>query len=585
VARFRPSISFLSARTARPADQDGAGDQDGASAEGGTVPRSARIARRATAAVAVGSIFAVMLVACGGNEPSAPQTARVTRASVSSGVTSTGSLSAITEQNLGFRQGGQLTSVAVRVGDRVTAGQVLATIDDFQLRQTLAQQQAQLNSQQAVLNRLVGDPSVSGAQDSLGVSRDILDATQDQVDAQKRADKKAVDQAEKQLSVDKKALDQAEDQLSLVKSACKSSSGSSSSSSSSSSAQLNKSIEKALKALQDGDTEAASKLLPGLTGLLAGSGSSGSSSCQQQQASAQSSVTQAEQRVQTDRTNLEAAKQQVKVDEAAGQVSIENSRSGVVTAQNNLDSSRNDRPFNIAQQRALVVNGEALVRAAQRDVDDATLRAPVDATVSAINGTVGEFLSPSAGTTALAPGSDASIPGIEEGQSQAAGNVATVPRPGGSQFIVLGDVNRLQVVLPFEESDAAQIQPNQKVSVGFDAFPELDSDGTVLSVAPSGTAISGVISYYVTVVLNQGDPRLKDGQTARATVITQQLDNVLSVPNAAVRREGNASTVVVVGPNGEQRPVTFQPGVVGADRTQVISGLFDGQEVVVPSAR
>jgi HlyD family secretion protein len=107
----------------------------------------------------------------------------------------------------------------------------------------------------------------------------------------------------------------------------------------------------------------------------------------------------------------------------------------------------------------------------------------------------------------------------------------------------------------------------------------------VLSVAPSGTAISGIISYYVTVVLNEGDPRLKDGQTARATVVTQQVDNVLSVPNAAVRRQGSDSTVVVIGPNGEQRPVTFQAGVVGAERTQVISGLFDGQEVVIPAAR
>ena len=76
-----------------------------------------------------------------------------------------------------------------------------------------------------------------------------------------------------------------------------------------------------------------------------------------------------------------------------------------------------------------------------------------------------------------------------------------------------------------------------------------------------------------------------DGQTARATVVTQQLDNVLSVPNVAVRRLGDRSEVTVVGPNGEQRPVTFQPGVVGAERTQVLSGLFDGQEVVLPSGR
>ena len=95
--------------------------------------------------------------------------------------------------------------MAVKVGDRVTAGQVLATIDDFALRQLLAQQQAQLNSQQAVLNRIINGTQVSGARDYLGQSQKILGATKDQVDAVQEADKSAVDRAEKQLSVDKKA--------------------------------------------------------------------------------------------------------------------------------------------------------------------------------------------------------------------------------------------------------------------------------------------------------------------------------------------------------------------------------------------
>jgi HlyD family secretion protein len=534
--------------------------------------------QRSAAAVAVGALIALVLVACSSDESDAPQTARVTRASVTSGVTSTGSLTAITEQNLGFSQGGKITSVAVKVGDRVTAGQILATIDDFALRQTLAQQQAQLTSQEAVLNRIVNGTQVSGAQDSLSQAQEILDATEEQADAVEEADKSAVDRAEKQLSVDKKALDQAKKQRRLVKEGCDGSSGGSS---------LSSSTEKALKKLREGDTEGAASSVPDLTSLLSSSSGS-SSSCEQQVAAAETAVINAERQVEASRTALDAAEQKQEVDAASGQVSIENSRQGVVTAQNTLDSASSDRPFNIDQQRALVANGQALVRDAQRKVDDATLKAPVDGTVSAINGAVGEFLSPSSGVTAQAPGSDAAIPGTESaggtGAAAAAG-VATATRPGGSQFIVLEDVNQLQVVLPFEESDAAQILPNQNVTVGFDAIPDLTRDGRVLSVAPSGTAISGIISYYVTVVLNQTDPRLKDGQTARATVVTQQLDNVLSVPNSAVRRQGAQSEVTVIGPNGEQRPVTFQPGVVGAERTQVLSGLFDGQEVVIPAGR
>ena len=138
----------------------------------------------------------------------------------------------------------------------------------------------------------------------------------------------------------------------------------------------------------------------------------------------------AERQVEASRTSLEAARQKQDVDAASGQVSIENSRQSVVTAQNTLDTTSTDRPFNIEQQRALVANGQALVRAAQRDVDDATLRAPVDGTVSAINGAVGEFLSPSSGTTALAPGSDAAIPGTDGGRRHRRGRRRRPPRPG-----------------------------------------------------------------------------------------------------------------------------------------------------------
>ena len=412
----RQSITKLAARlrsALRPTPADGQGPS----------PRFSPTVQRSSAAVAVGALIAVVLVACGSDETNAPQTARVTRASVTSGVTSTGSLTAITEQNLGFVQGGKVTSVAVKVGDRVTAGQVLATIDDFALRQTLAQQQAQLTSQQAVLDRIVNGTQVPGAQDTLGQARQILDATEDQADQVQQADKSAVNRAEKQLGVDKKALDQAKKQRRLVKDACDGSSGSSSGSS------LSESTEKALKKLREGDTDGASESLPDLTSLLS-SASGSSSSCQQQIAAAETSVINAERQVEASRTSLDAAEQKQDVDAASGQVSIENARQGVVTAQNTLNSESSDRPFNIDQQRALVSNGEALVRAAQRNVDDATLKAPVDGTVSAINGTVGEFLSPSSGVTAQAPGSDAAIPGTEGSGCAPARRPAWPPRAG-----------------------------------------------------------------------------------------------------------------------------------------------------------
>jgi HlyD family secretion protein len=299
----------------------------------------------------------------------------------------------------------------------------------------------------------------------------------------------------------------------------------------------------------------------------------------------QANVVNARGAVLSDKTALAAAQQKENVDRAQGRVSIEDARQNVVTAQNSLESAATERPFDIDQQVAIVASYAAQVAAAQRDVDNTVLRAPVAGTVAVINGTIGEYVQASTGTSPLAPGVNAPIPGLNgvtSSTSSSLGNPATgAQRPGGTQFIVLDDVNSFQVVVPFEESDAAKVAPNQKVNVTFDAIPDLTRAGTVVSVAPAGSNISSVINYYVTIVLNETDPRLKDGQTAQARVITNQVDDVLTVPNSAVRKRGDQSTVTAIDVNGAQQQVRFQAGLVGDDRTQVISGLREGQQVVL----
>lgn len=508
------------------------------------------------------------LTSCSGSQPAAPTFDTVTRGTVSTGVTASGALAAVTSEQLGFTQGGKLTSVEVKVGQRVAKGDVLATIDSKTAKQVLKQAEANVEAQAAGLGGASDNPAVQNAAATLARARHVVLESEQQGAASTRADSNAVSRAKKQKSTDEHAKGDAEDAVHDVQNACDD-------------AQDN--AQKAAAAAAAAGANPANPSAATVAASAASSAASAATSACGAVGSAEAGVTAAKQRIVADETGIVAAEQRKRVDDAALDVAEANANQGVATAQGVYDAAVAARPHTLDQQQALVDAAEAQVNAAQKTVDDAVLRAPRAGTISVINGTKGEFLSPSTGTSALAPGSKAAIPGASGAGAASAPGAASPTRPGGSQFIVLSGLDQLQVVLPFEESDAAQIKAGQDVDVQLDAIPDLMAKGTVASVAPTATPIAGVVSYYATVDLDTRDPRERDGQTARATVFTQVHDDVLTVPSSAVHQQGGASTVVVYEPSGEQRTVNVEAGLVGPDRTEVVSGLKEGDRVVVAS--
>ena len=151
----------------------------------------------------------MVLAACSSAESA--QTAAVERVSMSTGVSSTGSLSAASEQNLGFARGGKLTAVNVKVGDHVDAGQVLASIDPVPARQALDAERAQLRAAEAQLEKVKDSPGVDDAEDSLSQAKDILEAVERQVSEQDEADRVSIFNAQRQLAADQAAANSAPD--------------------------------------------------------------------------------------------------------------------------------------------------------------------------------------------------------------------------------------------------------------------------------------------------------------------------------------------------------------------------------------
>jgi HlyD family secretion protein len=295
----------------------------------------------------------------------------------------------------------------------------------------------------------------------------------------------------------------------------------------------------------------------------------------------ETAVESAKRSVISSETALDTARHREGVDEATGRVNIENAEQSVVAADNDRGSASVDRPSDIEAQEALLRETQAAVAIAQRNVDNTVLRAPVAAVVSVVNGKVGEYVGAASGTTPLAPGSTAALPGAANLASADSGGGGAAP--GGGAFMVLNNIDTFQLVVPFEESDATRVAPNQAVEVGVDALPDLRAPATVLAIAPSGDPASGIVEYYATIVLREGsDPRLRDGQTALADVVVEAKEGVLRVPSAAVRREAGGSSVDVRNSDGQPVRTPFQAGVVGDEYTQVVSGLREGQELLLP---
>ena len=293
-----------------------------------------------------------------------------------------------------------------------------------------------------------------------------------------------------------------------------------------------------------------------------------------------SAVQQAEGAVIAAQTALDAAEERERTDRASGDVTVQNAQQQVVTAQNELATAGNDTPQDIAAQRAQVEDARAAVAIARRDVDETVITAPAAGTVTAINGNAGEVVSPPSAVTALAPGGTAPLPATSGGTGTGSGGTT----PGAGAFLTLDAADSFQVVVPFEEADAARIVPGQPVQVTVDALPNDTLTGRVVSVAPSGVDLSGIVSYYATVVVDGGADRLRDGQTAEANVRVEVVDDVLRVPAAAVRRSGGQPTVTVSGPDGDPVSVPFLAGLVGDDYVEVRSGLTDGDQVELPQA-
>jgi HlyD family secretion protein len=151
----------------------------------------------------------------------------------------------------------------------------------------------------------------------------------------------------------------------------------------------------------------------------------------------------------------------------------------------------------------------------------------------------------------------------------------------GTAAIRIDDLSSLYVDVRVSEVDINKIVIDQPVNLTFDAILDTDYKGVVSDVSPVGQNVQGIVEFIVTVELNNTNGGVKPGMTAGINVVVNQLENVLLVPNRAVRVE-NGQRIVYVLRNGSLETVQVNLGASSDTMSQVLeSDLQIGDAIVL----
>lgn len=118
---------------------------------------------------------------------------------------------------------------------------------------------------------------------------------------------------------------------------------------------------------------------------------------------------------------------------------------------------------------------------------------------------------------------------VEKGQTVA----ASLQAP--ELFVIAQNLSDMQVDASIDEADVGRIQPGLKAGFTVDAFPGQTFEGEVRQVRKAATNVSNVVTYVAVVRFANESGRLLPGMTANVRVVTESRENVLKVPNAALR--------------------------------------------------
>jgi HlyD family secretion protein len=453
-------------------------------------------------------------------------------------VSVSGKVVAAQDVDLGFSQSGRVSRVNAKVGDIVKVGSLLAEIENGDLRATVMQKQAALESEQAKLQALkegTRPEELAIAQSTVDSSASALvNAIMDAYTKSDDAVRNKVDQFMTNPASSPKlifltnalqaGINAESDRLAVQNTLTVWQKDN---------ASLSASSDVLAAAVK------AQKNLAGVSALLADANTALS------QAAVSQSITQ-------------TAISGYVADIVTARTAINSVISTLNSAAADLDSAQKNLALKLAGSTQADISSQvAQVKVAQADLGNAQAQlvktlifAPFTGVVTKMDAKVGQIISP---------------------------NTTEVSMIGSGAFQVEGYVAEINVAL---------VKVGNPAVVTLDAYgSDVPFDVKVVSIDPAETIQDGVSTYRAVFEFNSQDPRIKSGMTANILITTQEKENVISVPQKIViNKDGQKFVKVKDGEGVVEKKVTTD-GVSSLGQIEITSGLKDGDVVILEEAK
>ena len=186
----------------------------------------------------------------------------------------------------------------------------------------------------------------------------------------------------------------------------------------------------------------------------------------------------------------------------------------------------------IAQSKATVEQSQAQVQQSQAQVQQAA--AQVQQAQAALNLAEVNL----SHTTITSP-----IDGIVVSRDVNVGQTVAASLSAPTLFTIANDLTQMQVIANIDQADIGLVEQAKSVKFSVDAFPGKDWDGKIEQMRLNPQNVQNVVTYNVVIDVSNPQQTLKPGMTANLTITIDERNNVLKVPNAALRftpqRDGN----------------------------------------------